>query len=38
MQGDVLERTPEIDGLLQEVHPHFYSEQKNRFLLPGGES
>ncbi len=33
MQGDVLGRIPEINGLLKEVHPHFYSEQKNRFFM-----
>jgi len=32
MQGDVLERTPEIDRLLEEVHPHF-SENRPTSIL-----
>lgn len=49
MQGDVLERTPSIDDLLKDVHPHFHGHQKNLFFIvltqscdlvqrmPGGE-
>jgi len=33
MQGDVLRRTPEIDELLKDVHPHFYKNQENLFFI-----
>jgi hypothetical protein len=33
MQGDVLRRTPEIDELLKEVHPHFYKNQENLLFI-----
>jgi len=33
MQGDVLTRTPEIDGLLKLVHPHFHSHHKNLYFM-----
>lgn len=33
MQGDVLERTPAINQLLKEVHPHFYGHQKNLYFI-----
>ena len=33
MQGDVLERTQEINELLQSIHPHFYNDQKNLFFM-----
>jgi hypothetical protein len=29
MQGDVLQRSPDLDELLKQVHPHFYENQKN---------
>lgn len=32
-QGDVLERTPEINALLQEVHPHFHKKESNLFFM-----
>lgn len=33
MQSDVLRRTPEIDALLKEVHPHFYNNQENLLFI-----
>jgi hypothetical protein len=33
MQGDVLERTPAINALLKDVHPHFYQHPKNLFFM-----
>lgn len=33
MQGDVISRTPEIDELLKEVHPHFYKNQENLLFI-----
>src|SRR5450755_3914779 len=33
MQGDVLKRTPALDALLKEVHPHFYQHPKNTFFI-----
>ncbi|SJM93913.1 conserved hypothetical protein [Crenothrix polyspora] len=33
MQGDVLERTQEINKLLQKIHPHFYDNSKNLFFM-----
>jgi hypothetical protein len=33
MQGDVLKRTPALDALLKEVHPHFYSHPKNHYFM-----
>lgn len=33
MQGDVLERTPDIDGLLSEIHPHFFKRKNNLFFI-----
>jgi hypothetical protein len=33
MQGDVLKRTPAIDALLKDVHPHFYQHPKNLFFM-----
>lgn len=33
MQGDVLKRTPAIDVLLNEVHPHFFRNSKNQFFM-----
>jgi hypothetical protein len=33
MQGDVLRRTPELDGVLETVHPHFYQHPKNLYFL-----
>ena len=33
MQGDVLRRTPEIDDILKEVHPHFFSNNKNLYFM-----
>lgn len=33
MQGDVLERTPAINGLLKEVHPHFFGHDKNLYFM-----
>lgn len=32
-QGDILERTPEIDKLLELVHPHFYKKKSNLFFM-----
>ena len=32
-QGDVLARTPEIEKLLQEVHPHFHNKSKNLYFM-----
>lgn len=33
MQGDVLRRSPEIDELLKEVHPHFYENKENLLFI-----
>ena len=33
MQGDVLERTPAIDILLKQVHPHFHDHPKNLYFM-----
>lgn len=33
MQGDVLDRTPAVDALLQQVHPHFHDHPKNLFFM-----
>lgn len=33
MQGDVLRRTPEIDKLLEEVHPHFFKNKENLLFI-----
>ena len=33
MQGDVLERTPAINALLEQVHPHFYQHPKNLYFM-----
>jgi hypothetical protein len=33
MQGDVLKRTPALDALLKEVHPHFFQHPKNLFFM-----
>jgi len=32
MQGDVLQRTPELNAILQTVHPH-YNDLKNRYFM-----
>jgi len=32
-QGDVLARTPELDGVLREVHPHFFQKEKNLYFM-----
>lgn len=32
-QGDVLERTPEINSLLELVHPHFHKKENNLFFM-----
>jgi hypothetical protein len=32
-QGDVLERTPELNAILAEVHPHFFQKEKNLFFM-----
>lgn len=33
MQGDVLRRTPELNDVLKEVHPHFYGGDKNLYFM-----
>lgn len=33
MQGDVLDRTPALDDLLREVHPHFFNHPKNLYFI-----
>lgn len=33
MQGDVLRRTPAVEEVLRQVHPHFYNNDKNLFFL-----
>jgi hypothetical protein len=33
MQGDVLRRTPQLNSLLETVHPHFFHHPKNLFFL-----
>lgn len=33
LQGDVLKRTPEIERLLGDVHPHFHRHNKNLFFM-----
>jgi hypothetical protein len=33
LQGDVLLRTPELDQVLKEVHPHFFQKAKNLYFM-----
>jgi hypothetical protein len=33
MQGDVLQRTPALDKLLSEVHPHYFNHAKNQYFM-----
>lgn len=33
MQGDVLARTPEINEILKQAHPHFHDHPKNLFFM-----
>jgi hypothetical protein len=33
MQGDVLQRTPAMNTLLKQVHPHFFQHPKNLYFL-----
>jgi hypothetical protein len=32
-QGDILKRTPELDALLETVHPHFHKHRKNLYFM-----
>jgi hypothetical protein len=32
-QGDVLKRTPELDELLKEVHPHFHRKADYKYFI-----
>lgn len=32
-QGDVLARTPELDNLLRDIHPHFHNKSKNLYFM-----
>lgn len=32
-QGDVLRRTPELDSVLESVHPHFHKHGKNLYFM-----
>lgn len=32
-QGDILRRTPELDSILEEVHPHFHKHGKNLYFM-----
>jgi hypothetical protein len=32
-QGDVLRRTPELDEVLERVHPHFHQHRKNLYFM-----
>ena len=33
LQGDVLKRTPALEAVLSEVHPHFHHHNKNLFFM-----
>jgi len=33
MQGDIIQRTPEVEKLLQEVHPHYYQRRDNKYFI-----
>jgi hypothetical protein len=33
MQGDVIQRTPEVEALLQVVHPHYFHRKDNRYFI-----
>lgn len=33
MQGDVLGRTPKIEAILQQVHPHYYQKVDNKYFI-----
>jgi hypothetical protein len=33
LQGDVLKRTPEIEQILSDIHPHFHRHNKNLFFM-----
>jgi hypothetical protein len=33
MQGDVLQRTPALNKLLSEVHPHYFKHAKNQYFM-----
>jgi hypothetical protein len=32
-QGDILKRTPELENILQEIHPHYYSNNNNKLFM-----
>ena len=32
-QGDILRRTPELDSVLEAVHPHFHKHGKNLYFM-----
>ncbi len=33
LQGDVIKRTPDVDAILAEVHPHFFRRPDNKFFI-----
>jgi hypothetical protein len=33
LQGDVIDRTEDVDRLLEEVHPHFFKHPKNLYFM-----
>jgi hypothetical protein len=33
MQGDVLSRTPALDTVLKDVHPHYFAHPKNHSFI-----
>lgn len=33
MQGDVLKRTPELESVLKQIHPHFFENEKNTHFM-----
>jgi hypothetical protein len=33
MQGDVIKRTPEVEAILREVHPHYFQRPDNKFFI-----
>lgn len=33
LQGDIIRRTPGIDGMLQEIHHHYYQHPENKYFI-----
>jgi len=33
LQGDVIKRTPEVEAILKEVHPHYFQRTDNKYFI-----